>query len=337
MDTSGSPKFSLDSISAIDGQIASALRSFFDQSGRPIIQFCKILLEHMGLDADLQANIPLSVLVKTIHDTGIECSSQQIQELVELFGGTDEGINLNEFIRGLKGGLNSKRLELVHAAWILLDWNGQGVSAEQTILTDAKAKFNALDHPRVQIGELDADRVLGEFIDYWEADRPDGTIELIEWEYYYTGVSANIDTDAYFERLMSQCWPGMRMPEPHSPVQSTLDVCTRRLMAMHHQKLERLVGSSRTFRSALDLCFYRQSIPMDRTLSRDNLIKILKELYSIAGVPADEDSFDSIYKRIKKDLQRTFTVSDYEPALRESIRKELRFLEYRIFARTIST
>ncbi|KAJ3268524.1 hypothetical protein HK104_005351, partial [Borealophlyctis nickersoniae] len=139
---------------------------------------------------------------------GVQMENADVDAVISRYDTTGKGlIPIDKFIYGVKGDLPSKRLHLVQDVYkLLLDSTTRGVVS----LKDAKAKYNTLAHPRVQSGELDPDRVLSDFVTYWERGRSDGRIELVEWEYYFAGLSAAIDRDEYFDKVMRQCWPGLK-------------------------------------------------------------------------------------------------------------------------------
>ena len=68
-------------------------------------------------------------------------------------------------------------------------------------------------HPDVKSGKRTEDEILTEFLETFEqhyntitGGKSDGKITPEEWLEYYTHVSASIDSDAYFELMMSNTW-----------------------------------------------------------------------------------------------------------------------------------
>jgi Ca2+-binding EF-hand superfamily protein len=97
--------------------------------------------------------------------------------------------------------MNPARKALVKRAYDKLDANGDGFVR----LDDIKHFYNARKHPKVVSGEKTQDEVLKEFLNTFDADK-DGTLTLEEFEKYYSGVSASIDSDAYFSLMMFNAW-----------------------------------------------------------------------------------------------------------------------------------
>ena len=48
----------------------------------------------------------------------------------------------------------------------------------------------------------------------FEDSNPDGVVTFKEWTDYYAGVSAGIDSDAYFAAMINAAW-GLKTPPPH--------------------------------------------------------------------------------------------------------------------------
>jgi hypothetical protein len=68
-------------------------------------------------------------------------------------------------------------------------------------------------HPDVKSGKRTEDEVLKEFLETFESHynvmngaKGDGTVTPDEFLEYYANVSANIDSDNYFELMMSNAW-----------------------------------------------------------------------------------------------------------------------------------
>ncbi|KAH9385023.1 hypothetical protein HPB48_027059 [Haemaphysalis longicornis] len=73
--------------------------------------------------------------------------------------------------------------------------------------TDLKGVYNARQHPKYQNGELTEDQVFLLFLKNFDSPNdPDGKVTIEEFVNYYAGVSASIDTDAYFDLMMRNAW-----------------------------------------------------------------------------------------------------------------------------------
>ena len=73
-------------------------------------------------------------------------------------------IDYDEFVRGVRGPMNTFRQKIVKAAFNKLDADGSGVID----INDIKGVYNARSHPEVKSGKKSEDEVLGEFLETFE-------------------------------------------------------------------------------------------------------------------------------------------------------------------------
>lgn len=118
-------------------------------------------------------------------------------------------IDYDEFVRGVRGPMNSFRQNIVKAAFKKLDKDGSGVID----MNDIKGVYNAKNHPEVKSGKKTEDDILGEFLETFEQHHAlngggirDRSVTLEEFMEYYNNVSASIDNDEYFELMMINSW-----------------------------------------------------------------------------------------------------------------------------------
>lgn len=78
---------------------------------------------------------------------------------------------------------------------------------------DIRGRYTARMHPDVRAGKRTEDEVLTEFLETFEQhhntmseQKADGVVTPEEFLEYYAHVSMNIDSDAYFEAMMSSAW-----------------------------------------------------------------------------------------------------------------------------------
>ena len=147
---------------------------------------------------------------KAITDFGIQMETKDMATLFKCFDYTGDGeIDFNEFVRVIVGPMNKFRTNLALKAFKILDRTGDGV----VDLGDIQGCYNASMHPDVKSGKRTEDEILTEFLETFEqhyntitGGKSDGKITPEEWLEYYTHVSASIDSDAYFELMMSNTW-----------------------------------------------------------------------------------------------------------------------------------
>ena len=73
--------------------------------------------------------------------------------------------------------------------------------------------FNAKSHPAVVEGRKTEEQILSEFLETFETHhnlasngKPESRINLDEFLDYYHNVSASIEDDAYFQKIMESSW-----------------------------------------------------------------------------------------------------------------------------------
>lgn len=139
-----------------------------------------------------------------LREYGLTLSDAEVTKLVNLFDKNRDGkIGINEFLTGLRAGMPPKRRAFVQRAFALFDQNGDG----KLSVEEFRARFQASQHPLVLQGERAEEEVLADFIaSFDDQTNPDGVISKQEFEQYYAGVSAGIDSDDFFIELLRRTW-----------------------------------------------------------------------------------------------------------------------------------
>jgi len=73
-------------------------------------------------------------------------------------------IDFDELIRGVRGPMNAKRLNVTRRAFQKFDKDGSG----EINIDDLRGVYNASHHPDVRAGKKTEDEVLGEFLETFE-------------------------------------------------------------------------------------------------------------------------------------------------------------------------
>jgi len=262
---------------------------------------------------------------------GLILTTQEYETLFKHTKSKNSMVGIHRLILRIGGGLSVKRLELVQNTFKMLI-NNDIVSPNNAyiLLKDAKAKFSPNEHPRVKSGELTPEQVLYRFLYFFESDRPDGVIELIEWEYYYATVSAEISQDSFFEKQMIQCWPGLQAYGKYNTTPK-LNNKRRREIAEQLNIMNYVTNNFRVFRDLLDIAFIECNQDGMHHLEKNEVYEILRHFYLLIHQPFDESIFDELWIRIYKELEDVVTLSDYEEQLYNAIKKEITYMEYEIF------
>jgi len=129
----------------------------------------------------------------------------EINVLMAHFDDDGDGlITYSEFLHGLRGEMNERRINMVTKAYRVLDANHDGV----VTLGDIMATYNVEENPLVQSGQKSPEEVFKTFLDSFEGPHgdKDGTVTISEFIDYYSGISAAIDDDDYFVLMMENAW-----------------------------------------------------------------------------------------------------------------------------------
>lgn len=138
-----------------------------------------------------------------LKDLGATCTKREAMILLEALDTNQDGVvSYDEFLYGIRGMPNEKRMEVIHAAFCKFDKTGDGVITT----ADLRVAYNAEEHPKVQAGEKTPEEVFTEFLACFGDVNGDGQITKAEWCDYYASVSANIDDDDHFCLLMANAW-----------------------------------------------------------------------------------------------------------------------------------
>lgn len=156
------------------------------------------------MDDDGSRSLDIKEFKKGLHDYGIH--NLEPDQIQELFGSLDKDgsgtIDFDEFLRALRPPMNDNRKTLIRLAFKKLDKTGDNVIKED----DLKGVYNCSKHPKYLSGEWTEEQCLRQFLDSFDSDDKDGQITEDEFMNYYSGVSASIDNDAYFDLMMRNAW-----------------------------------------------------------------------------------------------------------------------------------
>ncbi|XP_010347817.1 calcyphosin isoform X1 [Saimiri boliviensis] len=111
-------------------------------------------------------------------------------------------LDLEEFLRALRPAMSQAREAVIAAAFAKLDHSGDGV----VTVDDLRGVYSGRAHPKVRSGEWTEDEVLRRFLDNFDSSEKDGQVTLAEFQDYYSGVSASMNTDEEFVAMMTSAW-----------------------------------------------------------------------------------------------------------------------------------
>lgn len=156
------------------------------------------------MDDDGDKKLSLYEFKKGMRDFGCDVTSDEAAEMFNAFDVDGSGsVSFDELLTALRPPMRKCRRDLVQRAFQKLDRTQTG----EITIEDLKGVYDPTHHPKYQNGTFTEDQVFLEFLKTFDSPNdPDGIVEWEEFYNYYTGVSASIDSDAYFDVMMRQAW-----------------------------------------------------------------------------------------------------------------------------------
>jgi len=155
-------------------------------------------------DDDGSKSLNFSEFKKGLRDYGLHLEPDEVKEIFDAFDKDHSGqLDFDEFLIALRPPMSKARKAIISKAFNKLDKTGDG----QITAEDLKGVYDVSKHSKYKSGEWSEDRCFAEFLKCFDnPDDVDGVITLDEFVNYYSGVSASIDNDAYFDLMIRNAY-----------------------------------------------------------------------------------------------------------------------------------
>ena len=156
------------------------------------------------LDKDGDNSLDFQEFSSCVHSQAPDLPITDIKKLYDRFDSLGTGvISYDEFLQALRPPMSKNRVNLIRQAYSKLDKNKDGIITVE----DLHGVYDATHHKKYRSGEYTEDDVFLEFLATFETpNEADGVVTWEEFLNYYSGVSACIDSDVYFDLMMRQAW-----------------------------------------------------------------------------------------------------------------------------------
>jgi len=136
---------------------------------------------------------------------GFPLEQQDFDHVWKYFDKDDSGqIDVSEFLHGIRGNLNQRRMQAVLDTYEKIDRDQSG----NITLNEVEALYDVTNHPKVLSGEWTRQEAVEDFVQMWDSDA-NGGVTRQEFIDYFRDVSLSMKEDHEFVTAMKHIFPSV--------------------------------------------------------------------------------------------------------------------------------
>lgn len=183
------------------GQVLARLRAALLGRGCDVLADLAVGLRTLSEMSD--GRMDAEILLTGLQGVGIGASLSDAAQLLSVVDLDDAGtVDVEEWLRDIRGSLPPKRCALVRAVFQTLDVDGNGA----VDFEELQRRFVPSGHPDVVAGRKSSGEVMSEFLSRVGDADGDGRITAQEFERYYENVSVGVRSDQHFADVVRSAW-----------------------------------------------------------------------------------------------------------------------------------
>jgi len=156
------------------------------------------------MDKDGNKRLHKKEFAHGLKEMGMEITDDEIDKMFHKLDQHHAGrFTTDDFLVLIRPPLSELRLQVIDEVFNKIDKTGEG----EISIEDLKHAYCVKSQPLYIAGEVSEESILATFLDHFKKNPTrDGKVTKEEFLNYYSGVSASIDDDCYFNLIMRQAY-----------------------------------------------------------------------------------------------------------------------------------